>query len=95
MFIEAIYEDGVLRPIVQHHLKEHRRYRFMLVEEMPTSELSINTHIDGILKKRSIILSDGRTMINVLGVFAKDAPNLDYEQIEQTLKEFCCIPTDV
>lgn len=88
VFIEAIYEGGMLRPLVSYHFTEHKRYRLMLMEEISTSELPNHTAMAEEIARRTITLPDGRSMINVQGLFAYSKVDLDYDDIEATLNEF-------
>jgi predicted DNA-binding antitoxin AbrB/MazE fold protein len=70
--IEAVYEEGVLKPTGAHGLKEHHRYR-VVVEELNTSaELpaeDVANHVQ--------TLPDGRRVARLGGVFAAAAAQLD------------------
>lgn len=87
-FFEAIYEEGVFRPLAYHHFKEHQRYRLMLVDEITTAELLPETSISEELAQRTIVLRDGRLVINLLGLFHDETLALSYEEIEALLEEF-------
>jgi predicted DNA-binding antitoxin AbrB/MazE fold protein len=87
VFIEAIYEGGVLRPLISYNLQEHKRYRLMLVEEVPTSELPTDEALVDVLAQRTVTLEHGRLLLNMLDIFAQDGVDLSFEQIEATLRE--------
>lgn len=85
--IEAMYEGGVLKPLDHNHLKEHTRYRLMLVDEIQTTDLTPRQSITTILSERTTILAHGQTTINVFGIFHHEGIDLAYNTIETTLND--------
>lgn len=85
IFIEALYEGGVLKPLDHNHLKEHKRYRLMLMEEVHTTDLAPGQNITTVLSERTTTLTHGQTTINVFGIFDHEGIDLEYNTIETTL----------
>ena len=86
--IEAVYEDGVLRPIETQNLKEHRRYR-LIAEELDPSEPSADPARAAELERRTSLLPDGRRILRLGGVLAQQAMpvSADADPIAETLTE--------
>jgi predicted DNA-binding antitoxin AbrB/MazE fold protein len=87
LFIEAIYEGGVLRPLVSYELKEHKRYRLMLMEEVATSELSPNNRLEEMIINHITLLEDGRLLVRLPGIFAYSGVDLGFDDIQIALRE--------
>lgn len=89
---EAVFEDGVLKPVAAEGFKEHQHYRLTWEEAEPASgnpadgnELMLPAH----LAHRLDVLPDGRRVIRFSGALAgclDDWPD-DYDPIAVALKE--------
>lgn len=55
--IDAVYENGVLRPLVMTDLKEHRRYRLVLEEADVSGETDLTAQ--GISQEQAVELRAG------------------------------------
>lgn len=90
--IEAVYEDGVLKPLMASHLKEHQRYRVILQEVLPPQD-SANGDLDpelaAELERRTTLAPDGRKLIDLENIMARHFPSgVDVGTlIEETLQE--------
>jgi hypothetical protein len=90
--IEAVYENGVLKPLAANDLKEHQRYRLSWEEAEPANggasaagELRLPAH----LAHRLDVLPDGRRVIRFSGARAAcldDWPD-DFDPIAVALEE--------
>jgi len=67
--IEAVYEDGVLKPLAPSDLKEQQRYRLILQEIAP-AEPDMDPELAAELERRTTILPDGRKIVNMDGILA-------------------------
>ncbi len=77
--IEAIYENGVLKPLDTERLKEHHRYR-LITEEIEAPETQADPQLGAELERRTTILLDGRRIVNLAGILAGEtSPILDGE----------------
>jgi predicted DNA-binding antitoxin AbrB/MazE fold protein len=86
--IEALYEGGMLKPLEHYDLKEHKHYRLMLLEEIQARQLAPNDIVASAIAERTITLADGRTLVDILGIFQLDTIDLSFEIIEAALNEF-------
>jgi predicted DNA-binding antitoxin AbrB/MazE fold protein len=90
--IEAVYEDGVLKPSQANGLKEHQRYRLTYEETQPTSwaqEVRDNPELMTEIGHRVTILPDGRRVIRFTGALAAclaDFPD-DIDPVAEALAE--------
>ena len=66
--IEAIYENGVLRPLATEGLKEQHHYR-LIVEESAAPEIRSDPALATELEQRTTILPDGRQIVRLGGLF--------------------------
>ncbi len=66
--IEAVFQDGVLRPLVPHNLEEHHHYR-LSVEALPTPAAMPDTNIAKQMADRVTRTPDGRVFVDILGLF--------------------------
>jgi predicted DNA-binding antitoxin AbrB/MazE fold protein len=82
--IEAVYENGVLKPVDASGLTEQRRYRLTL-EELPAPESSPAPEVAAELARRTTLLPDGRRVFHLLGLFDRGDPGPDYDDIEAAL----------
>jgi predicted DNA-binding antitoxin AbrB/MazE fold protein len=71
--IEAVYENGVLKPIDPNGLKEHGRYR-LIVEELRETEAPMDAALAAELARRTTTLPDGRRIVQLAGILAHQAP---------------------
>lgn len=73
--IDAIYEDGVLKPLIASDLKEQQRYRAILQEIAPPAEdLRIDPELAAEIDRRTTILPDGRRLIDLENIMARHFP---------------------
>ncbi len=92
--IDAVYENGVLRPLVKTDLKEHRRYRLVL-EETPSPEspgdLTADPDLAAEIERRKTVLPDGRTIIRLDGLFSADLSGIpdNEDPVAEALAEWC------
>ena len=90
--IEAVYENGVLKPLAAAALEEHQRYRLIVQEAVPLAqadELEVDPEFAAELERRTTVLPDGRRVIRLEGIWAKylpDAPD-DEDPIAEALAE--------
>jgi predicted DNA-binding antitoxin AbrB/MazE fold protein len=82
--IEAVYENGVLKPVDASGLTEQRRYRLTL-EELPAPEPPLAPDVAAELARRTTLLPDGRRVFHLLGLFDRGDPGPDYDDIEAAL----------
>lgn len=85
--IEAIYENGVLRPLQPHQLQEQQRYRLLIeqpAEPLPDADPALRAE----LERRTSVLADGRVIINLLGLYDRGQEVPDFDEIEAILDEF-------
>lgn len=85
--IEAIYEDGVLRPLAHYNLKEHRRYRLLILDEIAAPSRLPTASGATMMAERTTTLRDGRNVVNLLGLF-QGVLDLGFAEIEVLLDEF-------
>ncbi len=81
---EAVYENGVLKPVDASGLTEQRRYRLTL-EELPVPESPPAPEVAAELARRTTLLPDGRRVFHLLGLFDRGDPGPDYDEIEAAL----------
>lgn len=87
--IEAVYEDGVLKPLAAADLKEQHRYRLIL-QEVTAEEAEMEPELKAELERRTTILPDGRKVVDMDGVFApylQLAANEEADPVAEALKE--------
>ena len=82
--IEAVYENGVFKPLAVNGFKEHHHYR-LFCEEAPSPEwLPESVRHDSALlaevERRTTILPDGRRIIRIAGLFQADLSNVPDDQ---------------
>ena len=92
--IEAVYENGVFKPLVANGFKERQHYR-LFCEEAPSSEwLPESVRNDPTLlaevERRTSILPDGRRIIRVAGLFQADLSDVpdDQDPVADALADF-------
>jgi hypothetical protein len=66
--IEAVYENGVLKPTNTSGLTEQQRYRLIL-EEIPAPEPAPTPELTAALAQRTTVLPDGRLIVRLGGLF--------------------------
>ncbi len=73
--IDAIYENGVFKPLAPLDVQEHQQYRLILEKTIPPS-LSETLIKDSVLaaeiERRTTILPDGRKILRLPGLFSAD-----------------------
>jgi hypothetical protein len=72
--IEAVYENGVLKPVDASGLTEQRRYRLTLEElpalgTTPAPEPPLAPDVAAELARRTTLLPDGRLIVRIGGLF--------------------------
>jgi predicted DNA-binding antitoxin AbrB/MazE fold protein len=75
--IEAVYENGVLKPLMASKLKEQQRYRVILQEVLPRPEIeysNVDPELAAELERRTTILPDGRKLIDLENIMARHFP---------------------
>jgi predicted DNA-binding antitoxin AbrB/MazE fold protein len=76
--IDAVYENGVLKPLVKCDLKDHQRYQVTLyeVEPLPASldDAEIDQKLDEEINRRTTVLPDGSTIVRLRGILTEYAP---------------------
>lgn len=76
--IEAIYENGVFKPLVVPNLKESQHYRLILsdnVTEQSESEMNIDPEFAAEVERRTTILPDGRKIVRFENFLAPYLPS--------------------
>ena len=90
--IDAIYENGVFKPLLPLDAQEHRHYRLILQQAPPRPTLD-NLITDPALaaevQRRTTILPDGRQLIELSGLFSADLSNVpkDQDPVAEALAE--------
>lgn len=73
--IEAVYEDGVLKPLIATGLKEQQRYRVVLQEVAPEpADLALDPASAAIIASRTTVLADGRELVNLENIMTHHFP---------------------
>lgn len=90
--IDAIYENGVLKPLVGNDLKEAQRYRLIVQESAPrhwSDDLEISPELAAEIERRTTILPDGRKIIRLSGLFNADMSGIpdDQDPVAEALAE--------
>lgn len=91
--IEAVYENGVLKPLAENDLKEDQHYRLILQEREPrrwSDDLEISPELAAEIERRTTILPDGRKIIRLSGLFNADLSGVpdDQDPVAEALAEF-------
>ena len=76
---EAVFENGVLKPMVVEGFKEHQRYRLIWQEHLPPiwpEEPEVDPEFAAELERRTTILPDGRRVIRLGGLWEKYLPDI-------------------
>ena len=93
--IDAIYENGVFKPLIPLDAQEHRHYRLILEQASPRPTLE-NLITDPALAaeilRRTKILPDGRQVIELGGLFSADLSNIseDKDPVADALAQMRC-----
>jgi len=93
--IDAIYENGVLKPLTDSGLKENQTYQLILREanSQPSQsfqeELEIAPELAAEIERRTTILPDGRKIIRLSGLFNADLSGIpdDQDPVAEALAE--------
>lgn len=88
--IEAIFENGVLKPLIASGLKERQRYRAILQEVSPAPEhLEIDPELAAEIERRTTVLPDGGKIIRLAGLFQADLSGIldDQDPVADALAE--------
>lgn len=73
--IEAVYENGVLKPLAGSDLKNHQHYRLIVLESLSGDKretVNLGPGLAAEIERRTTILSDGRKIIRLSGLFNAD-----------------------
>jgi predicted DNA-binding antitoxin AbrB/MazE fold protein len=89
---DAIYENGVLRPLDVSALKENQRYHLILREALPPLLAEVgdgDPEFAAELERRTTVLPDGRTIIRLAGLFQADLSDIpeDHDTVAKALAE--------
>ena len=77
--IDAIYENGVFKPLTPLDAQEHRHYRLILEQAAPRPSLDAlitDPALAAEIERRTTILPDGRKLIRLSGLFSADLSNV-------------------
>ena len=90
--IDAIYENGVFKPLTPLDVQEHCHYRLILESAAPRpslDELIIDPALAAEIERRTTILPDGRRLVRLSGLFSADLSNIpdDEDPVADTLAE--------
>ena len=90
--IDAIYENGVFKPLTPLDVQEHRHYRLILESAAPRpslDELVIDPALAAEIERRTTILPDGRRLIRLEGILANYWPDIpaDEDPVADALEE--------
>lgn len=90
--IEAVYQNGVLKPLAGNGLKNDQQYRLIVQESTPVDwrdELDVSPELAAEIERRTTILPDGRKIICLSGLFNADLSGIpdDYDPVAEALAE--------
>ena len=90
--IEAVYENGVLKPLASNDLKNHQHYQLIVLEKLSGDKpeaVTLNPGLAAEIEQRSTILSDGRKIIRLSGLFNADLGGIpdDSDPVADALAE--------
>jgi predicted DNA-binding antitoxin AbrB/MazE fold protein len=95
--IEAIYENGVLKPLVEAGFKEHQRYKVIFEEPAAESvaprllldRADLDPELAAEIKRRTTVLPDGRKIVRLAGLFQADLSGIpdDQDPVAEALAE--------
>lgn len=75
--IEAVYENGVFKPLIAPNLKEHQRYRLILSDTAPGQPepvINIDPEFAAEIERRTTILPDGRKLVRLENILSRYLP---------------------
>ena len=73
--IDAIYENGVFKPLVPLDVQEHQQYRLILEKTIPSTlseTLRKDPSLAAEIERRTTILPDGRKVLRLPGLFSAE-----------------------
>lgn len=90
--IEAVYENGVLKPLASNDLKDAQQYRLIVQENAPGNwrdEVEISLELAAEIERRTTILPDGRKIIRLGGLINADLSGVpdDQDPVAEVLAE--------
>lgn len=90
--IDAVYENGVLKPLMGNDLKEDHRYRLIVQESAPrrwSDDLEISPELAAEIERRTITLPDGRKIIQLEELFQADLSGVpdDVDPVKEALAD--------
>jgi predicted DNA-binding antitoxin AbrB/MazE fold protein len=90
--IEAVYEDGVLKPLASPELRERQHYRLILQEVTPQAaadDITSDPALAAEIERRTTVLPDGRKIIRLGGLFSADLAGIpeDEDPVADALAE--------
>lgn len=89
--IDAIYENGVFKPLIPLDAQEHCHYRLILEQAAPPSldKLVTDPALAAEIERRTTILPDGRRLVRLSGLFSADLSNVpdDEDPVAEALAE--------
>ena len=90
--IDAIYENGVFKPLMPLDALEHHRYRLILEQAAPCpslDDLITDPALAAEIERRTTILPDGRRLVRLSGLFSADLSNVpdDEDPVAEALAE--------
>jgi hypothetical protein len=90
--IDAIYENGVFKPLTPLDVQEHRHYRLYFEPATPRpslDELITDPALAAEIERRTTILPDGRRLVRLSGLFSADLSNVpdDEDPVAEALAE--------
>jgi hypothetical protein len=89
--ILAVCRDGVLVPLEPHSFVEGQQYRLLVVAQVALPQKDEASKLAQELEQRTVTLSNGQVVVNLLGIFAnREAaqPDLSFEAMEAALEHF-------
>jgi len=88
--IEAVYENGVLKPLVGDGFKEQQHYQLIVSESAPkhwADDLILDPDLAAEIERRTTILPDGRKIIQLEELFQADLSGVpeDEDPVKQAI----------
>lgn len=85
--IEAVYENGVFKPLISPNLKERQSYRLILSDNEPEQsaseinpEIKIDPEFAAEIERRTTILPDGKKIVRFENFLAHYLPSGDEDE---------------